>query len=122
MHFCTRSRIERGWREPASSVQRWDRKLSVRALPLILVSPNDQNTSLQELINKRFDRLSRKWRAETRFVSSLTDIVLNSSYQGIIGMGDVALPLIMRDLETNGGYWFWALKHISGEDPLSEAD
>jgi hypothetical protein len=55
-------------------------------------------------------------------VSSSTELVLNSAYQQIVGMGRSALPLILRSLSSQGGHWFWALKHISGEDPLSPED
>jgi hypothetical protein len=73
----------------------------------------------QESEEERFLLLADRWRKETRFVSSSTELVLNSAYQQIIGMGRSALPLILRSLNSQGGHWFWALKHISGEDPLS---
>ena len=73
----------------------------------------------QESDEERFAHLADRWRKETRFVSSSTEQVLNGAYQQIIGMGRSALPLILRSLNSQGGHWFWALKHISGEDPLS---
>jgi hypothetical protein len=76
----------------------------------------------QKSDEERFAELADQWRRETRFVSSSTELVLNSAYQQIIGMGRSALPLILRRLDSNGGQWFWALKHISGEDPLSPKD
>jgi hypothetical protein len=65
-----------------------------------------------------FRRLADQWADETTFVSSSTEMVLNGAYQRIIGMGPAALPLILRRLESTGGHWFWALKYISGEDPV----
>jgi hypothetical protein len=76
----------------------------------------------QESEEERFSLLADQWRKETRFVSSSTELVLNSAYQQIVGMGRSALPLILRSLSSQGGHWFWALKHISGEDPLSPED
>lgn len=73
---------------------------------------------MTEVITVKFERLANQWSDETEFVSSSTALVLNGAYQQIIGMGPVVLPLILKRLETQGGHWFWALKHISGEDPV----
>ena len=62
------------------------------------------------------------WKKETRFLSSSTEIVLNPHYQDIIGMGKKALPFIFMDLEQRGGKWFWALRHITRENPVALAD
>ncbi len=51
-------------------------------------------------------------------LSSLHEIVLNESYQQIIGMGPTALPLIANDLKNGPDHWGWALKAITGEDPV----
>lgn len=45
-------------------------------------------------------------------------ISMHPAYQKIIGMGELALPLIMRELRTRPNHWFWALKAITGEDPV----
>lgn len=63
---------------------------------------------------RKFRRLADQWRLETLATSSITDIVLHPAYQQIIGMGSKALPFILRDLESEGGYWFWALQAITG--------
>jgi hypothetical protein len=47
---------------------------------------------------------------------------LNPHYQDIIGMGKKALPFIFMDLEQRGGKWFWALRHITRENPVALAD
>jgi hypothetical protein len=69
-------------------------------------------------VRDRFKELSSRWRNETRLMSSTTDRVLHPSYQDIIGLGEPAVPLILRDLELNGGHWFWALRHITGQNPV----
>ena len=43
---------------------------------------------------------------------------MNPSYQKIIGMGEKVVPLILRELETRPNHWFWALKAITGADPI----
>lgn len=70
----------------------------------------------------RFHALTKKWREERGFTSSISKMALCSSYQQIIGMGEKAVPLILRQLRDEGDdadHWFWALKMITGEDPVS---
>lgn len=47
---------------------------------------------------------------------------MHPAYQQIIGMGPDALPLILRDLADEPAPWFWALRAITGEDPVPEAE
>jgi hypothetical protein len=37
-------------------------------------------------------------------------------------MGSPALPLILRELQRETDHWFWALKAITGEDPVDPDD
>ena len=70
----------------------------------------------------RFNQLVTRWREETKTVSSTTDRALHSAYQDIIGMGARALPLIFREMRDRGGHWFWALRHITHENPVPPQD
>lgn len=65
-----------------------------------------------------FSILKAKWEADTALLSSITEIALHPSYQQIIGMGNNAVPLILAELRRNPGHWFWALKAVTGEDPV----
>lgn len=69
-----------------------------------------------------FDDLAEEWREGTRLSSSFTDLLLHHAYQRIIGMGPVAIPLILRELERDPAHWFWALNAITGEDPVAPED
>ena len=33
-------------------------------------------------------------------------------------MGNYAVPLILSELKRKPGHWFWALKAVTGEDPV----
>ena len=44
------------------------------------------------------------------------------AYQQIIGMGKEAIPLILEELQREEDHWFWALKAITGEDPVPGKD
>jgi hypothetical protein len=45
-------------------------------------------------------------------------MALHPAYQQIIGMGPVALPFLLRALRRRPEHWFWALKAITGADPV----
>jgi len=72
----------------------------------------------REDIEPEFNGLVEKWKAERSASSSTTVIAMHPAYQRIIGMGRPALPLILRELNKQLDHWFWALKAISGEDPI----
>ena len=79
-------------------------------------------TMQRETLEERFVRYAEEWRAETGFMSSVRDKALHRSYQQIIGMGQQAVPLILRDLRKRPDHWFWALNAITGVDPVPPSD
>ena len=64
-----------------------------------------------------FNELVKVWHKETDFHSNDYFIVNHPAYQRIIEMGEAVLPLIFREMETNGGHWSWALRFITGANP-----
>jgi hypothetical protein len=75
-------------------------------------------TESDQHVQHLFERLASGWREETGLLSSITDIAMHPDYQRIIGLGEKALPLILRELGQQPDHWFWALKAITGEDPV----
>ncbi len=71
-------------------------------------------------VRASFDKLAQEWRTQTRYHSSLTEMVTHPAYQRIIGMGADAIPLMLQELVREPNHWFWALKSISGEDPVPD--
>jgi hypothetical protein len=70
----------------------------------------------------RFEGLRLRWHKERGATSSITQMVTCPSYQRIIGMGERAIPLILRELdnhEDDPDHWFWALQAITDNDPVS---
>lgn len=74
--------------------------------------------SRQNEINQRFLRLVRQWKREKFFKSSSVDIAMNDSYQQIIGMGKDIIPLILKEYARELDHWAWALKAITGFNPV----
>jgi hypothetical protein len=55
-------------------------------------------------------------------MSSTAEMIAHPAYQQIIGMGHAALPLIFAELRREQDQWFWALKSITGADPVATKD
>jgi hypothetical protein len=62
-----------------------------------------------------------RWREERGPTSSTTELAMCPSYQRIIGLGPIVVPLLLRELERKPDHWFWALKAITGADPVPVA-
>ena len=75
---------------------------------------------LQAAPAERFQKLAATWKSAVRFLSDTDEMCSHRAYQEIIGMGAAALPLIFSELEREPDNWFWALKAITGEDPVPE--
>jgi hypothetical protein len=71
-----------------------------------------------EQLAQLFEQLAARWRDETLYLSSTTAIVMHPAYQRIIGLGPAVIPLILADLAKKPDHWFWALRALTGEDPV----
>jgi hypothetical protein len=70
---------------------------------------------------EKFKVLATAWKNATVLDSRVKDIVYHIAYQKIIGMGPVAVPLILKDMIENGpDHWFWALRVITDENPITK--
>ena len=90
-------------------------------IPDLCVTPGAIRTEVvvkQESVESKFIALAEQWQRDTAFLSSITDIAMHPAYQRIIGMGLVAVPLILRELSREPNHWFWALVSITGENPV----
>jgi hypothetical protein len=98
---------------------------------LFVYSPNyDQTTAiailqsakLQDALAVEFAKLTAKWKMSRSASSSTISIVIDPSYQRIISLGSKVLPLILQELARETDHWFWALRVISGDDPVAAQD
>lgn len=88
--------------------------------PVESVSPWAQVTAADRQLKRTFNKLARKWKRETINVSSMQQMVLHPAYGEIIGLGGDAIPLILKELEKEPDFWFWALMSLTREDPVTE--
>jgi hypothetical protein len=87
-----------------------------------------KSTSLEEMAplesqredtELKFNELVDVWRTQRSRASSFSSANASlPAYQFIIGMGEPALPYILRELSKKDEDWYWALKAISREDPV----
>lgn len=71
-------------------------------------------------LKRKFEHLAEEWKRETINLSSVQEIILNPAYQRIIGMGPDVIPFILQQLERCPGFWFWALRCLTGENPVTQ--
>jgi transposase-like protein len=73
---------------------------------------------VHEAVRQRFSNLVAVWKSDRGHSSKLTDLVIHPAYQQIIGMGDRAIPLLLEEMRERPDHWDWALRAITGSDPV----
>lgn len=77
-----------------------------------------ESHSRQEDLPFKFIQLTASWQREMGHMSSTHIISMHPAYQRIIGMGPTIVPYILRQMSYDKAPWFWALKAITGENPI----
>lgn len=72
---------------------------------------------LPHLVASTFAKLAATWRESTSHLSRVQLMVADSNYLAIAAMGREVVPLILRDLDENGGYWYPLLEVLTKERP-----
>lgn len=70
-------------------------------------------------LEREFNELVREWRRDTSHLSRIDRKIAHPAYRSIVAMGEPAVPLILKELEKNGGYWFAALSEITHHNPIA---
>lgn len=87
---------------------------------------NDYTNGQYQIVQSResvFRELIKEWHVERGASSSITEIAMCPAYQRIIAMGEPAVLLILRQMESEGDepdMWFWALRAITNVDPITD--
>lgn len=86
-----------------------------------LVRPSDSTrSSVDDAVAKEFRTHAEKWFKETQHISSPVDKYIHESYARIIGLGFPAVRHILASLKRGPADWFYALRAITGENPVSD--
>lgn len=75
-------------------------------------------TRQQEVWELIFRTLRDEWLEDTKFVSSVTDMIAHPAYQTIIAVGIPLIPFLLKELQIQPQHWFAALNAITGADPV----
>jgi hypothetical protein len=68
-------------------------------------------------IAEEFKALAEEWKRDTWSLASIKRRIAHPSYLKIVGMGEAAIPLLIRELRREPDYWFYALEAITRYDP-----
>ncbi len=80
----------------------------------------DQDDGAASQTQHQFEVLARQWKIASRRMATVREMVKHPAYREIIGMGDIVVPMILRELEQAPDHWFSALKTITGVNPVPE--
>ena len=72
-------------------------------------------------LEREFQHLAALWHEETDLYSFVAQKLAHPAHGQIIALGPAVVPLILRDLQSEGGHWFTALRTLTGEDPAAHS-
>jgi hypothetical protein len=96
-------------------------RVSIRPFKYVVIRPGRYAKHEDDYVS-RFNRSVRKWRAETAYLSSTTDMFEHPSFIKIVQMGPKAAPLIISEISRQPDLLLGALPKITGENPVPSTD
>src|SRR5262249_22152634 len=84
----------------------------------VMSTPTIVPPSATAEMRERFRRLACEWKEQSRYLSNTAQMAMLKPYQAIIGMGMVAVPLILEELRRGPDQWFWAVEAITEQNPV----
>ncbi len=76
------------------------------------VKQADSENFLAYVPRLRFQSLYEQWQSNTRFMSSVGDIVEDEAFKAIVAMGEMAVPYIVEEINNTPSTLVWALNFI----------
>lgn len=70
-------------------------------------------------LQTQFNALVADWKAARGHSSSINSWVRLPAYRSIVALGQSVIPLLLAELEREPDHWFWALKELTGENPVT---
>lgn len=100
------------------------RKLRV-LLDKLLADPDsaaEKNTD-NNSVSEKFRQLASEWKTSRGHIASINKWVRLPAYQQIVDLGksrkDEIVSLLLEELDHSPDHWFWALKEITGVNPVT---
>ena len=82
-------------------------------------NPTPANGVQVKTLEATFHALVAEWKAARGHTSSINAWAKLPAYRAIIELGPPVIPLLLHELQTNPDHWFWALKELTGENPVT---
>lgn len=120
--YCDAPTALSEWHEHPPQWVDTERWRAFRQLASALKATQPRGGTAALSISDRFAELADKWERETTHLSATPMRVMHDSYQSIMAMGPDVVPLLLSDLQKTRRHWFWALRHLTGADPVPEKD
>ena len=123
--------VRRLWDEAVAEAMGWDAEELTRLRLLLHQEPHVRGLGygqyadeldIEPANRERFNELADQWEIETVFHSNSAMIVKHPAYREIISMGEPVVPLILQRMQAQGGHWFYALRDITGANPVKSDD
>ncbi len=70
-------------------------------------------------LTAQFRSLVAEWKAARGHSSSINAWVRLPAYRAIVELGPAVVPLLLEELDKEPDHWFWALKELTGENPVT---
>jgi hypothetical protein len=70
-------------------------------------------------VEAEFRRLADWWYREAGFLSNLNQAYQHPAYRAIIDLGPPVVPVLLRQLAIKPGWWFAALRELTGANPAA---
>ncbi len=123
--------VRRLWDEAVAEALCWDAAELERLRRLLHAEPHVRGlgygqyadaVELDPADRQRFTELADRWEMETMLESNTAHAVEHPAHKEIISMGESVVPLILERMRGERGHWFFALRAITGDNPVKPAD
>ena len=123
--------VRRLWDEAVADAMGWDPDELARLRNLLHQEPHVRGlgynqygdaVDIEPADRERFRQLADQWEMETVFLSNSDRAAAHPAHREIVSMGELAVPLILERMQSQGGHWFHALHAITNANPVQPAD
>ena len=123
--------VRRLWDEAVADAMGWDPDELARLRNLLHQEPHVRGlgynqygdaADIEPADRERFQELADQWEMETVFLSNSDRAAAHPAHREIVSMGELAVPLILERMQSQGGHWFHALHDITHADPVKPSD
>ncbi|MYE48786.1 MAG: hypothetical protein F4X96_05075 [Gammaproteobacteria bacterium] len=123
--------VRRLWDEAVAEAMDWDAAELKRLRLLLHQEPHVRGLGYGQYADEveagpadrqRFTELADRWEKDTVFLSNSDRKAAHPAHREIVDMGESMVPLILERMRSQGGHWFYALRAITGANPIQPAD